>query len=147
MCWPQEVKCWKIVPSTCCDHYGADPAVPVPLYFGFAKLGLINNVFAVSLIYTAIYWPFAVMLLRTYFLAVPRELEEAAIVDGAIHWQVFTKIMLPHRLARHRHRRADHRALFVERVPDRHDLPAEGRQADRRGLVLPAQRPVQLGLG
>jgi raffinose/stachyose/melibiose transport system permease protein len=66
-----------------------------PLYFGFAKLGLINNVFAVSLIYTAIYSPFAVMLLRTYFLAVPRELEEAAIVDGASHWQVFTKVMLP----------------------------------------------------
>ena len=35
------------------------------------------------------------MLLRTYFLAVPRELEEAAIVDGANHWQIFTKIMLP----------------------------------------------------
>jgi raffinose/stachyose/melibiose transport system permease protein len=66
-----------------------------PLYFGFAKLGLINNVFAVSLIYTAIYSPFAVMLLRTYFLAIPRELEEAALVDGASHWQVFTRIMLP----------------------------------------------------
>ena len=57
----------------------------------------------------------------------PRELEEAALIDGATHWQVFTKVMLPHRLARHPDRGADHRALFVERVPDRHDLPAEGR--------------------
>lgn len=66
-----------------------------PLYFGYAKLGLINNVAAVSLIYTALFSPFAVMLLRTYFLAVPRELEEAALVDGASHWQVFSMVMLP----------------------------------------------------
>jgi raffinose/stachyose/melibiose transport system permease protein len=66
-----------------------------PLYFGFARLGLINNPPAVSLIYTALYSPFAIMLLRTYFLAVPRELEEAALVDGANHWQVFSQVMLP----------------------------------------------------
>ncbi|UVK50606.1 carbohydrate ABC transporter permease [Mesorhizobium sp. AR02] len=66
-----------------------------PLYFGFAKLGLINNVFGVALIYTALYSPFAVMLLRTYFIAVPKELEEAALIDGATHWQVFSKVMLP----------------------------------------------------
>jgi raffinose/stachyose/melibiose transport system permease protein len=66
-----------------------------PLYFVYAHLGLINNVPAVSVIYTALYSPFAVMLLRTYFLAVPRELEEAALVDGANHWQVFTQVMLP----------------------------------------------------
>jgi len=66
-----------------------------PLYFGFAKLGLINNVFGVALIYTALYSPFAVMLLRTYFIAVPKELEEAALIDGANHWQVFSKVMLP----------------------------------------------------
>lgn len=66
-----------------------------PLYFGYARLGLINNVAAVSLIYTALFSPFAIMLLRTYFLAVPRELEEAALVDGASHWQVFRMVMLP----------------------------------------------------
>jgi raffinose/stachyose/melibiose transport system permease protein len=66
-----------------------------PLYFGFAKLGLVNNVLGVALIYTALYSPFAVMLLRTYFIAVPKELEEAAIVDGATHWQVFWRVMLP----------------------------------------------------
>jgi raffinose/stachyose/melibiose transport system permease protein len=92
----RKVKSWKIVTF----YLLGTTTAPIqlflfPLYFGFAKLGLINNVFAVSLIYTAIYSPFAVMLLRTYFLAVPRELEEAAIVDGANHWQVFTKVMLP----------------------------------------------------
>ncbi|MDW6025804.1 carbohydrate ABC transporter permease [Mesorhizobium sp. BAC0120] len=91
-----KVKSWKIVTF----YLLATTTAPIqlflfPLYFGFARLGLINNVFAVSLIYTAIYSPFAVMLLRTYFLAVPREIEEAAIVDGASHWQVFTRVMLP----------------------------------------------------
>ena len=99
-----------------------------PLYFGFAHLGLINNVFALSLIYTAIYSPFAILLLRTYFLAVPKELEEAALVDGANRWQVFSKIAAADRLARHPDRGADHRPQFLERIPDRHDLPAEGRQ-------------------
>lgn len=92
----RKVKSWKIVTF----YLLGTTTAPIqlflfPLYFGFAKLGLINNVFAVSLIYTAIYSPFAVMLLRTYFLAVPKELEEAALIDGATHWQVFAKVMLP----------------------------------------------------
>src|ERR1700740_3109297 len=66
-----------------------------PLYFGFAHLGLIDNVFALSLVYTAVFSPFAIFLLRTYYLAIPRELEEAAIIDGANRWQVFTKVLLP----------------------------------------------------
>ncbi len=92
----RKVKSWKIVTF----YLLGTTTAPIqlflfPLYFGFAKLGLINNIFAVALIYTAIFSPFAVMLLRTYFLAVPREIEEAALVDGANHWQVFTKVMLP----------------------------------------------------
>ena len=92
----RKIKSWRIVTF----YLLATTTAPIqlflfPLYFGFARLGLINNVFAVSLVYTALYSPFAVMLLRTYFLAVPKELEEAAIVDGASHWQVFTQIMLP----------------------------------------------------
>jgi len=66
-----------------------------PLYFGFAHLGLIDNVFALSFVYTAVFSPFAIFLLRTYYLAIPRELEEAAIIDGANRWQVFTKVLLP----------------------------------------------------
>jgi raffinose/stachyose/melibiose transport system permease protein len=92
----KKVKSWKIVTF----YLLASTTAPIqlflfPLYFGFAKLGLINNIFAVSIVYTAIYSPFAIMLLRTYFLAVPKELEEAALIDGATHWQVFTKVMLP----------------------------------------------------
>jgi raffinose/stachyose/melibiose transport system permease protein len=92
----RKVKSWKIITF----YLLGTTTAPIqlflfPLYFGFARLGLINNTVAVALIYTAVYSPFAVMLLRTYFLAVPRELEEAAIMDGASHWQVFSKVMLP----------------------------------------------------
>ena len=92
----RKVKSWKIITF----YLLGTTTAPIqlflfPLYFGFAKLGLINNIFAVSLVYTAVYSPFAIMLLRTYFLAVPRELEEAALIDGATHWQVFSKVMLP----------------------------------------------------
>ncbi len=92
----KKVKSWKIVTF----YLLASTTAPIqlflfPLYFGFARLGLINNIFAVALVYTAIYSPFAIMLLRTYFLAIPKELEEAALIDGATHWQVFTRVMLP----------------------------------------------------
>jgi raffinose/stachyose/melibiose transport system permease protein len=92
----KKIKSWKVFTF----YLLATTTAPVqlylfPLYFGFAKLGLINNIFGVALIYTALFSPFAVMLLRTYFLAVPKELEEAAIVDGATSWQVFSKVMLP----------------------------------------------------
>ncbi|MDB5789199.1 carbohydrate ABC transporter permease [Caballeronia mineralivorans] len=66
-----------------------------PLYFGFAKLNLVDSVVATSLIYTAIYSPFSIFLLRTYFLAIPVEVEEAALMDGAKPWQVFSFITLP----------------------------------------------------
>ena len=92
----RKIKSWKIFTF----YLLATTTAPIqlsifPLYFGFAKLGMINNICGVALIYTALYSPFAVMLLRTYFLAVPKELEEAAIVDGATHWQVFWRVMLP----------------------------------------------------
>ena len=54
-----------------------------PLYFIYAKLKLLGNIFAVSFILAAINMPLAVFLMRTYFLNVPKELEEAARIDGA----------------------------------------------------------------
>lgn len=81
-------------------YFMASVTVPVqlylfPLYFAFAKLGLVNSVPAVSVIYTAMYSPFAIFLLRTYVLAIPEALEEAASIDGATPWQVYTRVVLP----------------------------------------------------
>jgi raffinose/stachyose/melibiose transport system permease protein len=66
-----------------------------PLYFIFAKLGLVNSIPAVALIYTAIFSPFAIFLLRTYVISIPFALEEAAKVDGATPWQMFFYVILP----------------------------------------------------
>ncbi|KQR77646.1 carbohydrate ABC transporter permease [Rhizobium sp. Leaf341] len=92
----RKIKRWKILTF----YLLASTTAPIqlflfPLYFGFARLGLINNPVAVAFIYTAVYSPFAIMLMRTYFLAVPKELEEAALIDGATHWQVFYRVFLP----------------------------------------------------
>lgn len=92
----RKVRGWHLVSA----YFLASTTAPIqlflfPLYFAFAKLGLINNVAALSIVYCAIYSPFAIFLMRTYFLAVPVEIEEAATVDGASNWQVFTRVMLP----------------------------------------------------
>jgi raffinose/stachyose/melibiose transport system permease protein len=81
-------------------YFMATITVPVqlylfPLYFLFAKLGLVNSIPAVALIYTAMFSPFAIFLLRTYVLAIPHALEEAALVDGATPWQTFRHVILP----------------------------------------------------
>lgn len=67
----------------------------VPLYSFYAKHKLLSNHFAVSLINAACSLPLAISLLRTYFLAIPSQLEEAAKIDGATTWQVMNKIVIP----------------------------------------------------
>ena len=66
-----------------------------PLYFIFSKLHLINNPLALAVIYAALYSPFAIFLMRTYFIGVPVEIEESAEMDGATPWQIFVRILLP----------------------------------------------------
>lgn len=66
-----------------------------PLYYAFAKLNLIGNIPATSVILAALYMPLSVFLMRTYFLNVPKELEESARIDGAGTAQVIWHIMRP----------------------------------------------------
>lgn len=66
-----------------------------PLYFVFAQLGLIGNFFATALILSAINLPISIFLLRAYVLGVPREIDDAAFMDGANPWQTFRFIILP----------------------------------------------------
>lgn len=65
----------------------------VPLFIEVSRLGL-QDTYA-ALLLPLIASPFGVFLLRQFFLTLPREIEEAARVDGAGHWQVFTRIVLP----------------------------------------------------
>lgn len=65
----------------------------VPLFIEVSRLGL-QDTYA-ALLLPLIASPFGVFLLRQFFLSLPREIEEAARIDGAGHWQVFTRIILP----------------------------------------------------
>jgi raffinose/stachyose/melibiose transport system permease protein len=67
----------------------------VPLFFLWQKLGLVNNLFGLVLIYIAINAPFSIFLLRSYMVQLPRDFEDAARVDGASEWEVFTRIVVP----------------------------------------------------
>jgi multiple sugar transport system permease protein len=65
----------------------------LPLYMEFNALGLLDTYAVLILPYSAN--AFGVFLLYQYFKGFPKELEEAAFLDGANKWQVFTKVVLP----------------------------------------------------
>lgn len=65
------------------------------LYSAVSKLNLLGNQFVVGILHAALYMPVAVFLMRTFFLKVPKELEEAARIDGAGSFQIFKNVMLP----------------------------------------------------
>lgn len=66
-----------------------------PLYAAAGTLGLLDNPVVVGVILAAINMPFATFLMRTFFLNVPKELEEAALVDGANMVQLVWRVLLP----------------------------------------------------
>ncbi len=67
----------------------------VPLYKILKAIHVYNTYFAVILPYIAFRIPFTVFLMRSYFIAIPKELEEAAVVDGYNSLQIFQKIIVP----------------------------------------------------
>jgi arabinogalactan oligomer/maltooligosaccharide transport system permease protein len=73
------------------------PAVAsaVPLYLLLDTLGLLNSRTGLTLCYASTSVPFAIFQLRAAFEAIPPDLEEAAMVDGATRFQAFVKVVLP----------------------------------------------------
>ena len=66
-----------------------------PLFMTFKKLGILNNYLSAILSDATLTIPFSVIVLRTYFKDIPKELDEAATIDGCNAWQTFLKVMLP----------------------------------------------------
>ena len=64
-------------------------------YFNYSHMHLIGNMPAVALIYAATQLPFSTFILTNFFRAIPDELVEAAIVDGASYPRVFWEIFVP----------------------------------------------------
>jgi multiple sugar transport system permease protein len=70
-------------------------AVVVPIYVLFQQVGLLDSQLALIITYVAVNLPIAVWLMRDYFAAFPKELEESASVDGASIYQILRSIVLP----------------------------------------------------
>jgi N-acetylglucosamine transport system permease protein len=67
----------------------------VPLFFVLKNLGLINTLPGLTVVYVAFALPFTVFFLYSFFRALPDDIYEAALIDGAGEWRTFFRIMLP----------------------------------------------------
>ncbi len=67
----------------------------IPLYTVFSQLGLRNSVGGLLIVYTATTLPVAIYMLQGYFRSIPKELEEAAIMDKLNWFGIIIKIILP----------------------------------------------------
>jgi len=70
-------------------------AIMIPLLFMWVYLGLWDTWYGLAILYGAVTFPFVVWLMRSFFQEVPREISEAAIVDGCTQWGAFFKAVLP----------------------------------------------------
>ena len=67
----------------------------IPLYYEVDSLGILNTQWALIFPLIGLFMPFSVIWMRAHFVQIPKELAEAARVDGASAWQEFRRIQLP----------------------------------------------------
>lgn len=70
-------------------------ALSLPLFIVFARLGIIDTHFGLILAYVAMNVPFTIWLTDGFFRQIPKELHEAAEIDGCTRWQAFWKVEFP----------------------------------------------------
>ena len=70
-------------------------ATIIPIYKMFMQLKLLNNMYALSLVYVTSYLPVIVWLMSNYFSSIPRDLDEAAMVDGCTKTDALIYVVLP----------------------------------------------------
>ena len=92
----RKIRFWRVITL----YFLCAVTVPIqlflfPLYYIYALLGIVGNIFATSLVLSAINLPLSIFLLRTYVLTIPVDLEDAALIDGAGPWQIFRHVILP----------------------------------------------------
>ena len=78
--------CVQMIPGT---------ALLIPLFLSFKSLGLLNSYGGLILAYVASVLPFSIWVLRSFFVALPDEIEEAAKVDGASTFRILRSIYFP----------------------------------------------------
>ena len=67
----------------------------VPIFYLLASLGMIDSQIGLALVYAASGVPFSVFILTAFFRGLPDELEDAARIDGAGEFRIFSRVMLP----------------------------------------------------
>jgi multiple sugar transport system permease protein len=67
----------------------------IPLYQLVTFLGLANSIWALVIVYPTITVPFCTWLLLGFFRSIPRDLDEAAMIDGCSRWRAFLRVALP----------------------------------------------------
>ncbi|SMP16285.1 carbohydrate ABC transporter permease [Shimia sagamensis] len=70
-------------------------ALSLPLFIVFAKVGIIDTHFGLILAYVAMNVPFTIWLTDGFFRQIPKELHEAAEIDGCTRWQAFWQVEFP----------------------------------------------------
>jgi len=70
-------------------------ALMIPLFQVNLALGLLNTHLAMIGPYVALGLPFSILILRGFFRSLPRELDEAALIDGASHFRIYLSVLLP----------------------------------------------------
>ncbi len=70
-------------------------ALLIPLFLMLNSVELTNTLPGVIMVYVVLILPYTVWTLRGFIANVPKELDEAALVDGCSRWQTFTKVILP----------------------------------------------------
>lgn len=67
----------------------------VPIFLVLNRLSLTNSLVGLALVYITFQLPFGIFMMRNSFSSLPRELEEAALVDGTTPWGALFRVMLP----------------------------------------------------
>lgn len=70
-------------------------AIVISLYFIYTRIGLFDTKLGLILIYSSLITPFVVWLMRGYFLSIPRDLEDAALIDGCSRFGTLFRVIIP----------------------------------------------------
>jgi len=70
-------------------------ALAIPLYVLLSRFEMVNTLGGLVLVYSSFTLPFVVWVMRGYFLSIPRELEEAAMIDGCSRLSALVRVVLP----------------------------------------------------
>ena len=114
--------------------------IMIPLCLQMNKLNLLNSLTALGVLYATMQFPFAIFLLTGFLRSIPRDYEEAAMIDGCGPFRILTKYHCAYVQARHRNGLHDFRHGSLERIPGG---PCYGYRPDQGNAACRPGQPVR----